>query len=69
MRVGDSLDGIARKLGVGFAELLAANSLTESSVIHPGDTLTVPAGARNIPATPPAAPTTPDKIVAVRRVL
>ncbi len=59
VQAGDSLDGIARRLGVAFADLLAANSLTATSVIHPGDTLKVPAGATNSPPTPtPTGPTT-----------
>src|SRR5688500_8038869 len=40
---GDFLFGIAAKLKVKFADLLTANGLTATSVIHPGDTLKVPA--------------------------
>lgn len=57
VRAGDSLDGIARKLGVSFVALLDANDMTATSVIHPGDTLRLPAGAKGSP-TIPTAPTT-----------
>lgn len=42
---GDTLWDIARQLGVGLAELRAANGLQESSLIHPGQVLTVPGTA------------------------
>ncbi len=60
VHVGDSIDGIARKLGVSFAALLEANGMTAASVIHPGDTLRVPASATNSPNPPPTTtrPTT-----------
>ncbi len=41
---GDSLSGIAQKLGVTLPSVLAANSLTTSSTIIPGMELVVPAG-------------------------
>ena len=41
---GDSLSGIAAKLGVPMADLLAVNGLKRTSVIHPGTTLQVPKG-------------------------
>jgi LysM repeat protein len=44
---GDYLIGIARTLGTSLSALLAANGLTISSVVHPGDHLVVPAGATN----------------------
>ena len=43
---GDSLAGIAKRMGVSVPALLAANKLTLTSVIHPGTQLTVPAGGR-----------------------
>lgn len=53
VRDGDGLASIARKLGVQLADLLAVNQLTVASVIHPGRTLTVPAGGGTaIPASP-----------------
>jgi LysM repeat protein len=66
VRPGDSLAAIAARHGVRLSALLQANSLTVTSVIHPGQTLVVPAGAvppRSAPAagTParPAAPVAP----------
>ena len=44
VRAGDGLASIARKVGVRLADLLAANQLTISSTIHPGQLLVVPAG-------------------------
>ncbi len=41
---GDSLAGIAKKMGVSVPALLAANKLTLTSVIHPGAQMSVPAG-------------------------
>ncbi len=45
VRDGDSLAGIAWRYGVKLSALLRANSLQLTSVIHPGDTLVIPAGA------------------------
>jgi len=42
VRPGDSPCGIARRHGVSCGALLAANGLSQSSTIHPGQTLTVP---------------------------
>jgi|GEM_PF-442155 len=52
---GDSLSKIADVLGVGLGALRTANGLTAASVIHPGQSLVVPAGG-HLPssATPPA---------------
>ena len=55
---GDFLAGIAAKIGVGLADLLAVNHLTKKSLILPGDTLVVPAGAA-APTTAGATPTGP----------
>jgi peptidoglycan DL-endopeptidase LytE len=46
---GDSLAGIAYRYGVRLSALLRANSMTVTTVIHPGDTLVIPAGA-SLPA-------------------
>ena len=51
VRGGDSLAAIAHRYGVRLSALLRANSMTVTTVIHPGDTLIVPAGA-SIPAAP-----------------
>ena len=45
VRSGDALALIARRHDVSLAALLAANNLTVNSVIHPGQRLTLPAGA------------------------
>lgn len=45
VRAGDSLYGVATKLGVRLADLLATNNLAITSVILPGQQLSVPAGA------------------------
>ncbi len=69
---GDSLFGIARQLGVSPRALLAANGLTLTSVIHPGQQLEVPAGANpSAPAgSPPgAAPPTPASAEVVERII
>lgn len=52
---GDSLAGIAYRYGVGVSALLRANSMTITTVIHPGDTLVIPAGASIPTAATPAA--------------
>ena len=50
VRAGDSLAGIANRYGLRLGALLQTNSLTISSIIHPGDELTLPAGARTTPS-------------------
>ena len=42
---GDSIAGLAWRHGVRLSALLRANSLELTSVIHPGDTMVIPAGA------------------------
>ncbi len=42
---GDSLSGLAWRHGVRLSALLRANSLELTTIIHPGDTLVIPAGA------------------------
>jgi cell wall-associated NlpC family hydrolase len=53
VRDGDSLAGLAWRHGVRLSELLRVNSLQLTSVIHPGQSLEIPAGAR-VNATPAA---------------
>lgn len=55
---GDYFYGIARRHGVSLDALLAANNLTLSSIVHPGATITIPAGGR--PAAPAAAASVPN---------
>ena len=54
---GDYLLGIAKKLNVGFRDLLDLNKLTPTSALFPGDVLKVPAAKGPAPA--PAAPKSP----------
>jgi cell wall-associated NlpC family hydrolase len=65
---GDYLLGIAKKLNVGFRDLLTVNQLTPTSPLYPGDVLKVPTTKLSTKATPaapatsgttPAATTTP----------
>lgn len=59
VRSGDSLSGIAGRMGVKLSALLSANSMTISSVIHPGAQMIVPAGgvlpSAGTPAVTPVA--------------
>jgi LysM repeat protein len=41
VRAGDTLSGIAERLGMGLSKLLAANGLSNSSIIYPGQKLKV----------------------------
>lgn len=50
---GDSLSGIAGRMGIKLSALLATNKLTVNSVIHPGAQLAVPAGGA-LPTVTPA---------------
>ena len=65
MRPGDSLYGIAHRHSVTIGALLTANRLTLTSVIHPGQRLTIP-GRR---ATPTTSPQTPPTTAAPRPVV
>ena len=51
VKAGDSLSMIASRSKVSLAALLAANGMTASSLITPGMTLTLPAGAVVLSAT------------------
>jgi cell wall-associated NlpC family hydrolase len=60
VRSGDYLTGIAAKVGTNVNDLLKLNNLKITSVIHPGDTLLVPANA-TAPAAKAAKKTTTTK--------
>lgn len=45
VKTGDSLIAIARRMNVSLDELLQVNGFVKSSVIHPGRTIKLPAGA------------------------
>jgi len=46
---GDTISAIAKRHGVSVAAVLAANGLGMSSIIYPGQTITVPSAAPSIP--------------------
>ncbi|MBU3689959.1 MAG: hypothetical protein B7C54_07300 [Acidimicrobiales bacterium mtb01] len=50
VKAGDSLSRIASKAGVSLDALLAANGFQRSSVIVPGQTIALPAGAASLSA-------------------
>ena len=52
---GDYLLGIAKKLNVGFRDLLTVNQLTPTSPLYPGDVLKVPTTKLAAKAAPTAA--------------
>ena len=56
VKSGDSLSGIAGRMGVKLSALLSANTLTVNSMIHPGTQLVVPAGGVVPAAVAPVAP-------------
>ncbi|WP_326597742.1 LysM peptidoglycan-binding domain-containing protein [Streptomyces sp. NBC_01803] len=57
VRSGDTLSSIALGFkGVTWQDIARANRLTEPYVIHPGQRLTIPAGGKTAPATPPPKP-------------
>jgi cell wall-associated NlpC family hydrolase len=68
VKTGDNFVGIAKKLKVKLADLLAANSMTVTSVIHPGDILAVPTTPGVASAAPSsAAPgTAPERTYVVK---
>lgn len=45
---GDTLSGIARKHGVRLSELLKSNGMSMSSIIRPGQSLTIPQGSGSL---------------------
>ncbi len=51
---GDTLASIAAQFGVGLAELLLANGLTEDSEVGAGDILFIPVGGQEQPGEEPA---------------
>jgi LysM repeat protein len=68
VRPGDSLFGIARRLGVSPRSLLAANGLALTSVIHPGQRLVIPTRAASSSGGSPASPN-PASPQAVERII
>ncbi|MHA7208290.1 LysM peptidoglycan-binding domain-containing protein [Arthrobacter sp. MDT1-65] len=62
VKSGDTLGAIASRNGVALSGLLAANRMTMTSVIHPGQKLTLP-GAGTTPAPTPAPAPAPGNLV------
>ena len=58
MKAGDNLTKVAFAYGVTAAEIMEANHLKEGSVLHQGQTLTIP--AKSTAKTPEARPATPE---------
>lgn len=56
---GDTLFAIAQTNGVSLDALLGANGLDRSSIIYPGQTLTIPGASAVAPAAPAATPPPP----------
>jgi LysM repeat protein len=59
VKAGDTLSAIAARHGVKLSELLAANQLSLSSIIYPGNKLVIPGAAVQPASTQPAASVTP----------
>ncbi|WP_420364359.1 LysM peptidoglycan-binding domain-containing protein [Curtobacterium sp. L3-7] len=57
VKQGDTISGIAARVGVPTSALLGANKLSLGSVIYPGQSLTVPRAGSSAPAAAAAAPT------------
>lgn len=57
VKQGDTISGIAARVGVSTSALLGANKLSLGSVIYPGQSLAVPRAGSSAPAAAAAAPT------------
>jgi LysM repeat protein len=55
VKQGDTVSGIASRVGVSTTALLSANRLSQRSVIYPGQTLRVPHGSSGAPSVSTAA--------------
>ncbi|WP_104179392.1 LysM peptidoglycan-binding domain-containing protein [Arthrobacter sp. B0490] len=62
VKAGDTLGAIASRNGIALSGLLAANRMTMTSVIYPGQKLTLP-GAGTTPAPAPAPTPAPGNLV------
>ncbi|WP_439691212.1 LysM peptidoglycan-binding domain-containing protein [Curtobacterium sp. SP.BCo] len=56
VKQGDTVSGIASRVGVSTTALLSANKLSQRSVIYPGQTLRVPSASAATATAAPAAP-------------
>jgi murein DD-endopeptidase MepM/ murein hydrolase activator NlpD len=59
---GDSWYRIALSSKVSMTALMTANGATTATVIHPGQTLCLPAGSSPVSVTTPTTPTTPTSV-------
>ncbi|WP_164200882.1 lytic transglycosylase domain-containing protein [[Micrococcus luteus] ATCC 49442] len=59
VKAGDTLSAIASKHGVKLSDILAANQLSMTSVIYPGNKLVIPGGSVQPASSAPAASVTP----------
>lgn len=56
VQAGDTISAIARRHGVTTSAVLSANGLSGSSIIYPGQTITIPGAAAAASTPPPPAP-------------
>jgi LysM repeat protein len=59
IKAGDTLSAIASKHGVKLSDILAANRLSMTTVIYPGNKLVIPGGSIQPASSTPAAAVTP----------
>lgn len=59
---GDTISAIAKKYGVSTNAVLAANNMSRSSIIYPGQTIVLPGAVASTPAPPPAPAPAPAPI-------
>jgi N-acetylmuramoyl-L-alanine amidase len=59
IKAGDTLSAIASKHGVKLSDILAANQLSLTTVIYPGNKLVIPGGSIQPASSTPAATVTP----------
>ncbi|WP_190988945.1 lytic transglycosylase domain-containing protein [Pseudarthrobacter sulfonivorans] len=59
IKAGDTLSAIASKHGVKLSDVLAANQLSMTTVIYPGNKLVIPGGSIQPASSTPAATVTP----------
>lgn len=68
---GDTISGIAQNHGVSIDALFAANGLSWSSIIHPGQTVAIPGAAApppDSPVVPPGPPAPPAPVTTTHTV-
>lgn len=53
---GDTISGVAARHGVPTRSVLAANGLTEQSIVYPGQRIVIPSGASAVASAPSSSP-------------